>query len=176
MLTRLATAGYKRQNRESRAMILVSACLLGQPVRYDARAKTLVSDLLADWRARGLVVPFCPEVAAGLPTPRAPAEIEPGFTGDDVLDGRAKVMTQGGEDVTAAFVKGALLALQAAHTCRFALLTEASPSCGSLTLYSGRFDGMRRAGMGVTTALLTRSGIAVFSPDTITQLADRLAK
>lgn len=156
-------------------MILVSACLLGQPVRYDARAKTLVSDLLADWRARGLVVPFCPEVSAGLPTPRAPAEIEPGLTGEDVLDGRARVMTRDGADVTAAFLHGAELALRAAAPCRFALLTEASPSCGSLALYSGRFDGERRAGMGVTSALLTRHGIAVFSPETIALLAARMS-
>ena len=50
--------------------ILVSACLLGQPVRYDGRAKPMHDRLLATWQAQGWLVPLCPEVAAGLPTAR----------------------------------------------------------------------------------------------------------
>ncbi|KXV69597.1 purine nucleoside phosphorylase, partial [Gluconobacter japonicus] len=30
--------------------ILVSACLLGQPVRYDGKAKTLLHPLLQQWQ------------------------------------------------------------------------------------------------------------------------------
>lgn len=47
--------------------VLVSACLLGQPVRYDGRASGH-PDLLQQWQAEGRVVPLCPEVAGGLPT------------------------------------------------------------------------------------------------------------
>ena len=54
---------------------------------------------------------ICPEVLGGLPTPRPSAEII-GGNGDDVLDGKAKVMTKDGEDVTEAFVSGAYKALE----------------------------------------------------------------
>lgn len=81
--------------------VLVSACLLGQPVRYDGRASGH-PDLLQRWQAEGRVVPLCPEVAGGLPTPRPPAEI-PGGQGGEVLDGLAQVVTVSGEDVSAAF-------------------------------------------------------------------------
>ena len=56
--------------------ILVSACLLGQPVRYDGSTCTVDSDRLRQWVGEGLVIPFCPEVAGGLPVPRPPAEMQ----------------------------------------------------------------------------------------------------
>ena len=45
--------------------VLVSACLLGQPVRYDGRSKGIISDWLAELGAEGRVLAFCPEVAGG---------------------------------------------------------------------------------------------------------------
>lgn len=158
------------------ARILVSACLLGQPVRYDGRGKPLGDDRLAAWQARGRIVALCPEVAGGLPTPRPPAEIEPGATAADVLEGRARILTRTGEDVTAPFLAGARIALDTARAqrCRFALLMDGSPSCGSLRVYSGHHDGSRRPGQGVTAALLTRHGIAVFAPSQIDALAARV--
>jgi uncharacterized protein YbbK (DUF523 family) len=57
--------------------------------------------------------------------------------------------------------------------CRWALLTDGSPSCGSSFVYSGRFDGVRRAGRGVVAEALLASGIAVFTPADIEQLAKR---
>jgi uncharacterized protein YbbK (DUF523 family) len=66
--------------------VLVSACLLGQPVRYDGGTCTVDSDFLKRWVDQELVIPFCPEVAGGLPVPRAPAEIR-GGGGQAVLDG-----------------------------------------------------------------------------------------
>ena len=79
--------------------ILVSACLLGQPVRYDGRGKRgRGRDRLARWRAEGRLVPFCPEVAGGLPTPRPAAEITPGGDGAAVLAGdAARIVTCDGE-------------------------------------------------------------------------------
>jgi len=89
--------------------VLVSACLLGQPVRYDGRTSGH-PELLQRWQAEGRVVPLCPEVAGGLPTPRAPAEI-PGGQGAAVLDGDRQVLTVSGEDVSAQFIAGAQQAL-----------------------------------------------------------------
>ncbi|KAA5606991.1 DUF523 domain-containing protein [Roseospira marina] len=154
------------------ARVLVSACLLGEPVRYDGRGAALADTCLERWRAEGRVVALCPETAGGLPTPRAPAEIEPGGDGAAVLDGTARVMDVTGADVTTAYVEGAqrALALAQTHTCRYALLMDRSPSCGSTVLYSGHHDGRRRAGEGVVAALLRRRGIRVFAPDQIADL------
>ncbi|WP_274541811.1 2-thiouracil desulfurase family protein [Komagataeibacter melaceti] len=54
--------------------LLLSGCLSGQPVRYDGAARPLMHASLARWQAEGRVFAFCPETAAGLPTPRPPAE------------------------------------------------------------------------------------------------------
>ncbi|ALP43255.1 DUF523 domain-containing protein [Aeromonas schubertii] len=146
--------------------ILVSACLLGMPVRYDGRSKGLVSDWLSHLGAEGVLLPFCPEVAGGLPTPRPPAERR-----------GERVVTEAGLDVTAEFDRGAELALALCRReeIRIALLKEGSPSCGSGRIYSGRFDGISQPGEGKTAQLLRRHGITVFSEDQLGELASLLA-
>ncbi|MGV8936154.1 MAG: DUF523 domain-containing protein [Allorhizobium sp.] len=160
------------------AKILISACLLGQPVRYDGRGKPLAHPAIARWRQQGLLVSFCPEQAGGLPTPRPPAEIENGFVGADVLQGRARVMENTGADVTAAFIAGGEKAVAFAreHGCAYALLIDGSPSCGSGFLYDGSFSGQRHDGAGVTATLLAQSGIAVFSDRQIEALVAIVAQ
>ncbi|MGH8379779.1 DUF523 domain-containing protein [Pseudomonas sp.] len=150
-------------SRSKQHKVLVSACLLGQPVRYDGRASGH-PDLLQRWQSAGRIVPLCPEVAGGLPTPRPPAEI-PGGQGSDVLNGQVKVVTVAGEDVSAQFLLGAQLALELVrrHGIRIAVLKSGSPSCGNLLTYDGTFSGTRVTGEGVTTALLRREGVQVFS-------------
>ena len=146
--------------------VLVSACLLGQPVRYDGQSKGIVSDWLSALGAEGRALAFCPEVAGGLPTPRPPAERQ-----------GERVVTASGLDVTEEFDRGAELALAIcqAQGIRFALLKEGSPSCGSCRIYNGRFEGVSVAGEGKTTALLRRHGIAVFSEDQLAELASALS-
>ncbi|MDD2092001.1 DUF523 domain-containing protein [Pseudomonas guariconensis] len=150
-------------NRSDLPRVLVSACLLGQPVRYDGRDSGH-PDLLQRWQAEGRVVPLCPEVAGGLPTPRPPAEI-PGGQGAAVLDGQAQVVTVTGLDVSEAFLAGArqALALVREHGIRVAVLKAGSPSCGNRLTYDGTFSGVKVPGEGVTTALLRREGVLVFS-------------
>jgi uncharacterized protein YbbK (DUF523 family) len=144
--------------------ILVSACLLGDPVRYDGRAKGLDNQLLDSLLRQHRVIRFCPEVAGGLPVPRDAAEIE-NSDGSAVIEQRARVITHAGEDVSDHFVSGAkqALALCQQHHIRVAVLTESSPSCGSTQIYDGSFSRKTKPGVGVTTALLQRHGIAVFS-------------
>lgn len=146
---------------------------MGRPVRYDGSARTLFDDQFESWRAEGRLVSFCPEVAAGMPTPRPPAEIGPGVTASDVLWGPGAVADMHGTDVTAAFVNGAQLAVQEAQRsgCRWALLTDGSPSCGTSFVYSGRFDGARRDGRGVVAEALLARGVGVFAPSEIARLA-----
>jgi uncharacterized protein YbbK (DUF523 family) len=144
--------------------VLVSACLLGEKVRYNGADAATGSGILKDWLAEDRVVPFCPEVAGGLGVPRPAAEIR-GGGGGSVLDGRGEVVTRTGDTVTAVFLRGAELALQAATAsgARLAVLKEGSPSCGTGFVYDGSFSGRRKAGLGVTAALLERHGIRVFS-------------
>ena len=158
--------------------ILVSACLLGRPVRFDGRAKTSDDELLARWREEGRLVPFCPEVAGGLPVPRPPAEIEGGRGGAAVLAGEARVLTADGTDVTEAFLAGARAALKVAqeHGARIAILKEGSPSCGSLRIHDGNFRGTAVPGQGVTTALLEAHGITAFGEDRIGDAARHLER
>ncbi|WP_409322862.1 DUF523 domain-containing protein [Pseudomonas putida] len=140
--------------RSDRPKVLVSACLLGQPVRYDGRASGH-PDLLQHWQAEGRVVPLCPEVAGGLPTPRPPAEI-PGGQGSAVLEGDTQVLTVTGEDVSAAFLAGAQMALELVrrHGIRVAVLKSGSPSCGNRLTYDGTFSGVKVAGGGCRTSPL----------------------
>jgi len=144
--------------------ILISACLLGERVRYHGGDAALSSLILERWRREGRLVPFCPEVAGGLPVPRPAAEIQ-GTGGRAVLEGTARVITSAGADVTDAFLAGARAALEAAlrSGARVAVLKDGSPSCGSTEIYDGTFSGRRRAGLGATAALLAESQVRVFS-------------
>ena len=142
--------------------ILVSACLLGVNCRYDggnSRDENAINRLKADE-----LIPVCPEEAGGLSTPRPPVEIV-GGDGNDVLNGKAKVMTVDGEDKTEEFLKGARHALELAQsqgaTC--VIFKAKSPSCGCGTIYDGSFSGTLISGDGVTTALLKRHGIEVIT-------------
>ena len=146
----------------NRMKILVSACLLGVNCRYDggnSRDENAINRLKTDE-----LIPVCPEEAGGLSTPRPPVEIV-GGDGNDVLDGKAKVMTVDGEDKTEEFLKGAQHALELAQsqgaTC--VILKAKSPSCGCGTIYDGSFSRTLISGDGVTTALLKRHGIEVIT-------------
>ncbi|MGY0216201.1 DUF523 domain-containing protein [Endozoicomonadaceae bacterium StTr2] len=152
--------------------ILVSSCLLGNKVRYNGKDLRCDNDILQQWLNEGRVIPFCPEVSAGLPTPRAPAEIQHG-SGDNVLTHQARVIANTGDDVTAQFIAGAENTLKTCqdNQIRIAILTESSPSCGSTTIYNGQFSGTKVTGTGVTTALLMEHGIRVFSQHSILDAA-----
>lgn len=144
--------------------ILVSACLLGDPVRYDGRSKALHNDEFAELINQHRIVRFCPEVEGGLPVPRDAAEIQLG-DGLSVINNSASVMAKSGADVTHHFLMGAHKALELCrrHDITVAILTEFSPSCGSSQIYDGSFKRTKRQGVGVTTALLRQHGIEVFN-------------
>ncbi len=151
--------------------VLVSACLLGHAVRYNAQDKRCDDGVLQRWVAEGRVVSVCPEVAGGLPVPRPPAEITSGAGGAAVLVQEARVVDSRGHDVSASFIAGARHALETAqaHGIRVAVLKEGSPSCGSTYTYDGTFTGARVPYPGVTAARLQAAGVRVFSE---AQLAD----
>ena len=129
-------------DNQPRPLYLVSACLVGLCTRYDGavRADDTCLRLL-----RGAVwIPVCPEQLGGLPTPREAAHIIDG-NGEDVLSGKARVVTRGGADVSRAFIQGArqVLAVARSQPIDTVFLKARSPSCGST---------------GVTAALLRQHG------------------
>ncbi len=149
--------------------ILISACFLGQLVRYDGKAKTLKNQLIALWQQQYRLISICPEVAGGLSVPREPAEI---------ISNNFSIQTQQGIDVSNEFHSGAQQALMLCkkHKIRFALLKESSPSCGSQLIYDGSFSNQKIVGQGITTKLLRANGIKVYSEDNISVLAENLNK
>ncbi len=156
--------------------ILISACLVGRSVRWNGKARALGGHWIARWQAEGRLVPACPELLGGLPVPRPPAEIEPGGDAAAVWSGRARILEPNGHDVTREFLAGAAvtLALAEAEGCRFALLTQASPSCGAGLVHDGRFAGARIAGFGVAASLLQARGLLVFPEERVEDLAAAL--
>ncbi|MCG9622988.1 DUF523 domain-containing protein [Vibrio diabolicus] len=157
--------------------ILVSSCLVGNKVRYNASCLSIPAPELLWLKSNAELVIFCPETSAGLPIPRAPAEIITG-KGADVLDGLANVVGNDGIDVTEQFVSGAENALELCkrQQIKYAILAESSPSCGSSKIYDGTFNGIQIDGLGVATALLERNGIKVYSQHTIAKLREMLEK
>jgi len=145
-------------------------------VRWDGRAKTLEDARLTRWRAEGRLVPICPECLGGLPVPRPAAEIETGATAADVASGRGRILTGSGADQTDPFLAGAERAVEIARTsdCRFALLTDGSPSCGSTRVNDGRFEGRKIDGEGIAAHLLREAGVEVFAPSSLDRLAARI--
>ena len=145
--------------------VLVSACLLGVPVRYNGADVACNSEILQRWVQDGRVIAVCPEVDAGLPARRPAAEVSDTTGGNGVLAGTARVFEKTGGDVTREFVAGAERAAEVArqHGVRLAILKEGSPSCGSSYTYDGSFNGVRIAAPGVTAARLFDAGIRVFN-------------
>lgn len=138
----------------------ISACLLGVPCRWDQKAK-LHKDAFREF-ARGNALAVCPEVFGHMAIPRPACEIV-GGDGNDVLNGNARVVDADGNDYTQQFIDAAqktLLLLQRNGITKV-VLKSGSPSCGAGTIYSGKFDGTKKEGVGVFTALLQRNNIDV---------------
>lgn len=139
--------------------ILISACLVGENCKYNGgnNLNPQIDTLLEKYD----LIPFCPEMEGGLPTPRNPSEVK----GESVF-------MDNGKDVTENFFKGAKKALM---LCLFlkikiAVLKERSPSCGTHQIHDGSFSNKLIDGMGVTAKMLKENGIAVYSEDEIDKL------
>ncbi len=147
--------------------ILVSACLTGIACGYEATDYgdyPSVLKLLAYDNVR--IVRFCPEDYS-FGTPRELCDIH-GGTGDDVLDGRARVLTASGADWTEGMISAARRMLEIAkrEDIEVAVLMDISAACGSQVIYSGSRlaeNKVYRIGAGVCAALLQRHGFRVIS-------------
>jgi uncharacterized protein YbbK (DUF523 family) len=142
-------------------MKLISACLLGIKCSWDGKSR-YENDKAIELVKEETLIPVCPEQLGGLGTPRVVQEIQ-GGAGEDVLDGRVKVVNKIGEDVTREFIKGAEETLRIARQFNIKefIAKSKSPSCGCGQVYDGTFSGKLIKGDGVTTALLKRNGIRI---------------
>ena len=137
-------------------LYVVSACLSGEPCRYDGgnNAHPVVCELVE----QGLALPVCPEFLAGLPIPRPQCE---------QLHGR--VVNHNGLDVTEAFQRGTKLAMDLVrqHGCRRAVLKARSPSCGVGMVYDGSFSKRLIPGDGLWARQLRQVGISLDTEETV---------
>lgn len=136
--------------------ILVSACLCGNPCRYDGKSVPCDDPTFLRWMREGRFVQVCPEVLAGLGVPR----------GESQRLGNT-VVTIDGLDVTEAFYKGAesTVVLAQENDVAFCIFKQRSPSCGSALIHDGTFSGIKVPGQGVATEFLRNAGYLVFGED-----------
>lgn len=133
-----------------RLRVGVSACLLGQAVRYDGGHKR--DDFVVDVLSRFVTyVPVCPEVELGLGTPREPIRLERRGGSVRLLGVRS------GEDRTEAmesFADARTKALEAEDLAGY-ILKKDSPSCGmGRVKVFGRAGGPTKDGAGLFAAAL----------------------
>ncbi len=159
------------------AKIIVSSCLLGERTRFDGKQRFYENVILKRWLDEGRIISFCPEVKAGLPVPRPPAEIV-NSDGNNVINGAAKVKNINGKDVTNYFIDGAQKALFIAreNDVKIAILKDGSPSCGKSYIYDGSFSGNKKLSKGVTATLLEQNCIYVFNEHEINEASERLKR
>ncbi|MBR0444277.1 MAG: DUF523 domain-containing protein [Clostridia bacterium] len=130
--------------------IMVSACLIGEKVKYSGGSN--FSEPLSAFLRGHAVIPVCPEILGGLPIPREPAEIVNGTVRDRT-----------GRSVDAEFRLGAQAVLKLAEKEKpeLIVLQSRSPSCGVREIYDGSFSGRKIPGTGITAQLLLEHGFRV---------------
>ena len=138
--------------------ILISACLLGSNCKYNGGNNR--DEKVLDFIRGHEIVSVCPEVMAGLGTPRTPVEIVNG-----------NVQTKEGISVDAQLRSAADRIVKEAKAIGIdcAVLKSRSPTCGVNEVYDGTFSGTRIKGSGVLAQALKDAGIRVIdSEDVIT--------
>tara|TARA_B100000809_G_scaffold140540_1_gene138079 strand:+ start:567 stop:1043 length:477 start_codon:yes stop_codon:yes gene_type:complete len=152
--------------------ILISACLLGKNCRYNGGHSQLteLEEIDVEW------IPVCPEESGGLGTPRPSAEMQE--NAETILNGKGKIITNKGKNVTSEFIQGAEKSLQLGlgAEVKIAVLKSKSPSCGIGKIYDGSFTKSLKIGNGIFAHLCHKNDIACISSDNIHQIKKTLAK
>jgi uncharacterized protein YbbK (DUF523 family) len=152
--------------------ILISACLLGKNCRYNGGHSQLpeLEKIDVEW------IPVCPEESGGLGTPRPSAEMQE--NAETILNGKGKIITNKGKNVTSEFIQGAEKSLQLGlgAEVKIAVLKSKSPSCGIGKIYDGSFTKSLKIGNGIFAHLCHENDIACISSDNINRIKKTLAK
>lgn len=132
--------------------IIVSACLLGVNCKYNGGNN--YNEKILEYLKDKQVIPICPEIMGGLPTPRIASEIKDNM-----------VINKENKDVTDNFKKGAEETLNLAKRLGVtkALLKSKSPSCGYKKIYDGTFSDNLIDGNGITTELLLKNNFEIIT-------------
>lgn len=134
--------------------IAVSACLLGCNCKYNG-GNNYHAGVIAFCRDKQ-VISVCPEVLAGLPTPRTPMELVNGRMTDRNGADHHDAMTE---------AVGQLLSLLQREGVRRAILQSRSPSCGVREIYDGSFSGKKIPGSGIFARALREAGIEAWDAE-----------
>ena len=152
--------------------ILISACLLGKNCRYNGGHSQLteLEEIDVEW------IPVCPEESGGLGTPRPSAEMQE--NAETILNGKGKIITNKGKNVTSEFIQGAEKSLQLGlgAEVKIAVLKSKSPSCGIGEIYDGSFTKSLKTGNGIFAHLCHENDIACISSDNINRIKRTLTK
>ena len=147
--------------------ILTSECLYGgRVVRYDGGEVPETHPTYLKWKEEGRLIPICPEVFGGLPTPRPDSQRQ----GD-------RVVACTGPDVTEEYTKGAVEAVRLAkeNEVAFCIMKQDSPSCGSKFIYDGTFTDTKIPGQGLAVEMLRDAGFKVFAEEDMEEAEAYLA-
>lgn len=138
--------------------VLISACLLGVDCKYNGSNNKLDDKIIHSLKEKYNLIPVCPEIMGGMPTPRNPVEISDG-----------KVFDYDGEEFTKEFEKGIeeVVKLAKLYDATIAILKENSPSCGSNYIYDGTFNHQKIKGMGIAAHKLSKENIKLFSEENV---------
>lgn len=136
--------------------IMVSACLLGENCKYSGGNNR--NQAVLNYIEGHEVIPVCPEVMGGLPTPRIPSEIKEGI-----------VVNKEGVICDEEFRRGAAIGLKLAkeNEIDLAILKSRSPSCGIGQIYDGTFSGNLISGHGIFASLMKENGYRLYTEEEI---------
>jgi uncharacterized protein YbbK (DUF523 family) len=152
---------------ENPLRILLSACLLGTQCAFDGGTYGEYPGALQLTKYRtARLITFCPEDFS-FGTPRELCDIH-GGTGDDVLDGKAKVLTASGADWSEGMIRAAqkMSAVAKHNDVELCVMMDISAACGSQVIYNGNRlaeNKIYQIGKGVAAAQLCRDGFKVIS-------------
>lgn len=139
--------------------IAVSACLLGENCKYNGGNNK--NDAILKLLEGKEVIPVCPEVAGGLPTPRVPVELVHGVA-----------INKEGVNVDANFHAGVerMLEKLAGEDVELVILQPRSPSCGVKQIYDGTFTGTLTGGSGMFAKAVMERGYRVVEPEELEEI------
>ncbi len=130
--------------------IVVSACLLGRNCKYNGGNNR--NERVLEYIKGKDVIEVCPEVLAGLGTPRVPIEIVDGV-----------IMSRDGRCVDGALREAIAKILDElrGEEIECAILKSRSPTCGVKQVYDGTFSGVLIDGRGALARALADAGYKV---------------
>lgn len=135
--------------------ILVSACILGENCKYNGKNNR--NQKAIDLLKNNEIISICPEVLAGMKTPRPCAEVINGLVTDE-----------NGNNVHLEYVNAVNLALSKIQNEKIdlAILQSRSPTCGVNEIYDGSFKGNLISGMGLFAKALKEKGYKIIDVET----------